>query len=157
MDVVLSNAECRAAALVGIERRLTALANQTHEVYGKAHDGLYWEVDVEAAAGELAVAKAMGVFWSAADSAAEDRAGGDLGTMGGRVTQVRHTKRLNGSLICHPRDHDDHVFILVVGAMPRFKVVGWLHGADAKNEQWWRTDRPRPAFFVPQHALAPFS
>ena len=152
MIVRLTNAECRAAAHVGLDRRLGALAASTHEVYGRAANGAYWEIDIEAAAGEVAVAKAFGVFYSAADTVAEDR----LGDVAPGV-QVRHTKRNDGSLICHDRDADDHRFVLVTGAMPTFNVVGWILGAEAKAQEFWRTNVPRPAFFVPQRALTPLA
>jgi hypothetical protein len=150
MQVTLTHAECELAVQVGARRRLHALRNATHEVYGKAHRGDYWTVDIEAAAGELAVAKALGVFFSVKDSAAEDRADGDVAG-----AQVRHTQLAHGSLICHDRDHDDHRFFLVTGRMPTFVVRGWILGRDAKSSEYWREDVPRPAFFVPQVALTP--
>jgi hypothetical protein len=150
VDVLLSRAECRAAALVGVERRLWALGAKAREVYGAAAGGDYWTIDVEAAAGELAVAKLLGVYWSAKDSAAEDREDGDVAGH-----QVRHSRRLDASLICHVRDSDDQVFVLVVGAMPSFRVAGWLPGVEAKSPAFWREDVPRAAFFVPQSALRP--
>jgi len=148
MDVRLTNAECRQAAYVGINRRLDAMKRESTEVYGSAHNGDYWTVDVEAAAAELAAAKALGRYWSPADDPSEDREG-DLGD----GLQVRHTKRANGCLICHQRDADEHRFFLVVGSMPAFRVVGHILGRDAKKPEWWRTDVHRPAFFVPQYAL----
>ena len=150
VDVLLSRAECRAAALVGVERRLRALGEKSREVYGAAAGGDYWTIDVEAAAGELAVAKLLDVFWSAKDSPAEDRVAGDVAGH-----QVRHSRRFDASLICHRRDSDDQSFVLVVGAMPSFRVVGWLPGVEAKSSVFWREDVPRAAFFVPQSALRP--
>lgn len=151
MDVVLSNAECRAAAYVGLNRRLDAMRDGRVEVYGSAAPGGFWNVDIEAAAAELAVAKALGVFWAACDTPEEDR-GGDVGP----GVQVRHTQYPNGSLIVHDRDADDHRFVLVTGAMPTFRIAGWLHGHAAKVAAHWKADAPRPAFFVPQSALMVF-
>ena len=152
MDVVLSNAECRAAAYVGLNRRLDAMRDGRVEVYGSAAHGGFWNVDIEAAAAELAVAKALGTFWAAADTPDEDRAG-DVGP----GVQVRHTQHLNGSLIVHDRDADDHRFVLVDGAMPMFRIAGWAWGRDAKHADHWRADMPRPAFFMPQSALTAMS
>lgn len=150
VDVSLSQSECRQAAYVGINRRLGAMGAGSTEVYGAVAGGDYWTVDVEAAAGELAVAKALGVFWCPKDSAEEDREGGDVAGL-----QVRHTRRLTGSLICHNRDRDEDRFVLVLGAMPVFRVAGWIDARAAKSEEFWREDVPRAAFFVPQHRLRP--
>lgn len=148
VDVVLNEAECRQAAYTGINRRLAAMSRQSPEVYGAVAGGDYWTVDVEAAAGELAVAKALGVFWAPKDSPLEDREEGDVAGL-----QVRHSRRLDGSLICHHRDPMDDRFVLVVGAMPQFRVAGWIDAKSAKSEKFWREDVPRAAFFVPQHEL----
>lgn len=148
MDVSLSESECRQAAYVGLNRRLGAMRAGSTEVYGSVAGGDYWTVDIEAAAGELAVAKALGVFWCPKDSAEEDRQAGDVAGL-----QVRHTRRLSGSLICHNRDRDQDRFVLVLGAMPSFRVAGWIDAKSAKSEEFWREDVPRAAFFVPQHKL----
>lgn len=150
VQVVLTPGECRIAAYTGVNRRLEAMAASRVEVYGKAAGGAYWETDLEAAAAELALAKALGVHWCGMDGPDKD-----TGDVAG--AQVRHTKRENGSLICHDRDADDHRFVLVTGSMPAFTVRGWILGGDAKDKRFWR-DRPavpRPAFFVPQSALKP--
>lgn len=152
MQVELTIPECRMAAYVGLNRRLDAMALNRHEMYGRVHNGLYWETDIEAAAAELAFAKALRAFYAPAVSPRVDRAEGDVGG-----AQVRHTKRPNGSLIVHDRDIDHQEFFLVVGAMPSFRVVGSMLAREAKDKRFWRTDVPRPAFFVPQTALTPFN
>ena len=151
MLVELNEGEMRLAIQAGVDRRLTAIRLQSGEVYGKASRGDYWTIDIEAAAAEMAAAKALGVFWAPAASAAQDRLDGDL--PGG--IQIRHTSYPTGRLIVHDRDDDDHVFVLVIGTMPHFKVVGWIRGEDAKDEMFWDTKVPRPAFFVPQDHLLP--
>jgi len=148
MEVRLTDAECRLAASVGVARRLDSLAAGRTEVYGSPTAGTTWDIDVEAAAGELAVAKALGRYWAPADDHAADRRDGDVDGL-----QVRHTRRPDGCLICHQRDHDDHRFVLVVGAAPFFRVVGSILGVDAKRPEHWRSDVPRPAFFVAQRFL----
>jgi hypothetical protein len=34
-----------------------------------------------------------------------------------------------------------------------FDVVGWIIARDGKLQEFWRTDRPYPAFFVPAELL----
>lgn len=137
------------AAQAGLERRLSGLEHQTKAVYGQPAAGELWDIDLEAAAAELAVAKGLGKFWSPAESAALDREQGDVGA----GWQVRWTRRENGRLIVHPRDADGHIFLLVVGSMPDFRICGWIRGVDAKREEFMWAGAPRPAYFVPQSAL----
>ena len=150
MLVTLTWTECRVAVTAGTHRRLVNLEKRSHEVYGQVADGTQWDVDIEAVAAEMAAAKGLGLFHGLADSAADDRAG-DIAP----GVQVRHTRRQNGSLICHDRDPDDHRFVLVVGSLPTFRVVGSIMGAKAKDKRFWRTDVRTAAYFVPQSELAP--
>lgn len=152
MDVSLTPDECRAAAYAGIHRRLDSLSKGRVEVYGKAAGGAYWDIDCEAAAAELALAKALGVFWVGGTDPVADRRDGDVAGL-----QVRHTKHRNGKLILHNRDSDAHTFVLVVGAMPEFEVVGFITGAEGKQPQHWWANAPRPAYFVAREFLAPFA
>lgn len=146
MIVRLSPGECRAAAYVGINRRLDSMRNQRPEVHGAAAGGDYWTIDVEAAGAELAVAKALGVHWTGLDGPDKD-----VGDVAG--AQVRHSRRQDASLILHERDADDDRFVLVTGALPDMTVRGWCWGREGKRPHHWRTSVPRPAYFVPQSAL----
>ena len=63
----------------------------------------------------------------------------------------------NTSLIVHDTDPDDAPFVLVTPTDDplTFTLVGWITGRDAKRAEWWRELQPgRPAFCVPQSALA---
>ncbi len=104
----------------------------------------YWGADIEGVGAEMAVAKALDRFWSPNNR--PDKA--DIGERLG----VRYTAYPNGHLILHPNDEDGHIFVLVVGAMPEYEVVGHVLGQDGKREEWWR-EGERPAFFVPQGNL----
>lgn len=146
MIVTLTPGECRSAAYVGVNRRLDSMAWGRPEVHGAVAGGDYWTVDVEAAAAELAVAKVLNVHWTGLDGPDKD-----TGDVAG--AQVRHTRRMDGSLICHPRDDDADRFVLVIGAMPDFRIAGWMWGREAKDQRFWRTNVPRPAFFVPSGEL----
>lgn len=148
MIVRLSPGECRAAAYVGINRRLDSMRNQRQEVHGAAAGGDYWTIDVEAAGAELALAKALGVHWTGLDGPDKD-----VGDVAG--AQVRHSRRPDASLILHERDADGDRFVLVTGALPEMTVRGWLHGRDGKRPEFWRTNVPRPAYFVPASELRP--
>jgi hypothetical protein len=138
--------EVRMAALVAVDCRIHHMARPgVPERWGGTPE-TGWQREIDGALGEVAVAKAMGAYWYGAETYA--RAKGDAARL-----QVRSTQREGGSLIVHPDDPDDAVFVLVVGRPPRFRIPGWLAGGEAKQERWWRTDIPTPAYLVPQAAL----
>lgn len=102
---------------------------------------------VMGAAGEIAVAKAMGLFW-----------GGDVCTFKapdiGNHIQVRTRSRHDWDLIVRPEDDDDAVFVLVTGSIADLHVRGWISGREAKKDRWLQQYGGRPcAYFVPQSAL----
>lgn len=106
------------------------------------------KLDIEGAAGELAVAKAVNRYWHGSVNA--PKSAPDVGTN----IQVRATKHRNGSLIITKTDNDDQIYFLVIGEMPNYDVVGYIKGSDGKQEQFVRAPANRPpAFFVPQSAL----
>ncbi len=70
--------------------------------------------------------------------------------------EVRGTKYKNGRLILHPTDKDNAIYILVVGQVPTFNLVGWIAGKNGKQDKF--LDDPvggRLAYFVPQEELSP--
>lgn len=149
MRITLAWAEVATAARVGEARCIRNRANGSSHRYGKAA-GADWSGDIEAAAAEMAAAKATGRYWPII---AEPDDWGDLGY----GLHVRHTERPGGRLILHPDDPDDHFFILVTGSLPSFVVVGYLLAGAGKVEGNWEdpSDADRPAFFVAQRELDP--
>lgn len=109
-----------------------------------------WTEAVEGACGEMALAKLLGVFWSGAVGNLD---AADVGHL-----QVRTTALPKGSLILHPTDADDEIFILMIGTAPAFQAVGWCFGREGKQQRFWHdpTGKGRWAFFVPQRLLRPF-
>jgi len=145
----LTWSEVEHALLTGGHRRMRRLRAGSPHRWGYGGED-NWSAHIEAAAAEMATAKALGRYW--ADFTAPDH-DGDIGA----GVQVRQTARRDGRLIIHPEDEDDHRFYLVCGEAPAFEIVGWILGRDAKRPEWW-TDpgTGRPAFFVARHALHEF-
>ena len=146
-EVRLSWAEAQIAAFVGCQRRLRGMARQLGEPSGRPSGDL-WGLDVEAAGAELAVAKLLDTYWF--DSGGPDR--GDVDSY-----EVRYSRRFDGDLIIRPGDDDERVFVLVVGAIPVYQVVGYKHARDGKQEAYrWQGDPSRPPCFkVPRGELNP--
>jgi hypothetical protein len=126
VTVTLTPSEALQAAYGGVHRRLRAIFRGRQHRYGRG-EGDEWESDVQACAAELAAARVLDRFW--ADSAALDPEG-DVGSLPPQI-HVRHTPLEHGRLILRPNDPDG-VFVLVVGALPTFRVVGWLTSAEGK-------------------------
>lgn len=133
------------AAEAGVMRHIEALKRKRPQTYGSVNKP--WDIDIESAAAEMAVAKGLGVYWTAVAGRPENLPG-DCGQY-----QVRSTTRENGCLILHDRDADDDVFVLVTGQVPMFTLRGWIRGAEGKNPLYLSPGDGRPAYFVPQHAL----
>jgi hypothetical protein len=150
MNIVLSPVEMQHAAWVGALRHIESTRQRLSSKFGAdENDG--WTLNIEGAAGELAVAKALDRHWGMPLNTF--RVGGDVGDL-----QVRTRSKHHYELLVRPHDRDEDIFILVTGRSPYFRVHGFMIGAQAKREQWLRAHAGRPpAFFVPQTALTPIT
>ena len=104
-----------------------------------------WDIDLEGAGGECAVAKLLDRYWTG------ERIDADVGDN----VQVRTSRLASASLLVYTDDPDDHYFVLVTGHAPDYMVVGWIIGQDAKRAEWFRSLKPgrEPCYCVPQGAL----
>jgi hypothetical protein len=146
MIVQLDFPEIEVAVTGGIRRRLRSMQRGLRDSAGFRGDK--WEIDIEGAAAEYAAAKGLGVYWS---PKVDTFKAGDLGPV-----QIRLGLEDRYSLIIRPNDHDDDPFLLVVGRIPAFRLVGWVYGRDGKQDLYWKAPNGRPgAWFLPQSALRP--
>lgn len=143
-QVELSNAEIYIGATVGVMRNLRARGNGYRDAYG-ASPRMSWQINIEGALGEMAVAKLLGLYWNR-----DGRLGGDdVGNL-----QVRTRSSHAYDLIVHPKDEDEAPFILVTGTGGDYKIRGWIYGKSAKKQKYWKDPAGgRPAYFVPQSDL----
>lgn len=148
MIVTLTPSEMMSAGQVGLQRHIANIAANRTDRHGATPGD--FSPHILGSMGEMAVAKALGVFWSGSSTFATRNAG-DL--PGG--VEVRTTAHANGRLLVHPSDPDDRRFVLVVAAPPTFTVCGWLFGRDAKIPANWQdpTGKGRHAYFVERSAL----
>lgn len=148
--VRLESHEVALAAQVGIRRQLEALARNLPDKHGYQGDG--WSIHIHGAGGELAFAKAAGMYWNGSVNTfkAPDLAGN---------IQVRTRSGVGGreDLIVRPGDASSDVFVLVVGQVPEFVVAGWCYGSQAKQKRFAQNYGDRPsAYFVPRKQLIAF-
>jgi hypothetical protein len=147
LKVTLTPYELRMAATVGVNRRIDSIAKGVKDQI-PLESIPRWEIDVEGACAEVAVAKALGLFWD-----------GSVGTfrrpdLHGRI-QVRLCRnRRYPSLVVRPKDNDSDIFVLVLGSAPNYEIVGMIEGGRAKRGQWLKSVSGRePAYFVPGEDL----
>lgn len=150
MRVALTTEEMIRFGSIGLGRCADSLERRRVGSHGFDRNHERWQIDVEGCLTEAAAAKALGIPYEPYDGIDTDI--GDIGP----GLQVRGTKYAKGCLLIHPKDNDDHRFILVTGIYGVYDVRGWIHARDGKDEKFWRAvgNRP-PTFWVEQDALQP--
>jgi hypothetical protein len=147
-EVTMTEVEMTIAAVVGSIRQVAALKRGLTDRYG-AEPGKGWQVHIEGAQGEQAVAKAFNVYW-----------GGNVNTfkMGQDVHrwQVRTRSKHEYDLLVRDLDKIEDTFIHVTGLAPTYRIHGYMKGADCKLPKYRRTYGGRAAaFFVPAADIIP--
>lgn len=146
IEITLTPSEILLGATAGMMRRIFAIKNSIQNANG--YDGENsWQIDIEGALGEMAVAKHMNRYWAGKGRMRDF----DVANSCDVRTGAKHTHRL----ILHPNDDDDRVFWLATGSNGKYRIHGWIKAIDGKKPEYWgeKGQPGRPAFFVPQHAL----
>lgn len=150
MNISLSWYEVAMGSEIGRLRQVVSIAKGLPDNHG--FQGCGWSVHIEGACAELAVAKALGVYWN---GSVNNFGGPDLfHPIKGNI-QVRLAGS-HGQLIVRPGDSPSDIWVLVTGKSPNYVVHGWILGKDAKRPEWLKDYGGRPpAYFVPPTALNP--
>lgn len=144
-EITLTWGEFQVAIFIGGQRMMRAVRARRSEPYGHPSERGDWDVVMEGACAEMAVAKHLGMYWSDFPNLDYD---GDVGRY-----QVRSTDLPHGHLLIYPRDRDDAPFILAAGRAPTFSICGWILAGEAKRLA--PSDRMRsPCWEVSQEMLA---
>ena len=144
MIVELTPWEMLLAAQAGVMRQVENKKLGRRPAYG-AGSAQDWQLNIEGALGEYALAKHLGLYWSGKGKL---RAA-DVGDV-----DVRTRSKPHYELILHDDDPDDRIFWLLTGVYGRYEVRGWIQGRDGKRPEYWSDPAGgRPAYFVPQSAL----
>ncbi len=144
MLVRLNERETYIAKLLARWRMNDSLRAGLANVAGAAR---YLSLDVTGAVGELAVAKALGLY-----------PGFTVGTFklpDVGAFQVRTTRCAGGRLLIRPGDADEDLFVLVSAQVQPdqgwiCELAGWCAGWEARRSlgEWMRPDTGRPAAWV---------
>lgn len=148
MPVELEWYEAEQAIFVGAQREAEARMKGLKHRPKTGSDPL--ENHIESAGAEKAVGKLLNLDWHAS-----------VNTFGegcadvGESIEVRYRRNLYDLIV---RDHDpeDRIYVLVWGEMPKYVVMGWMWGSDAKKPEFRANHGDHgPAFFVPAKHLHP--
>lgn len=152
LTVKFNRHEVRLAAMAGVERRINAIAKQRpgfHGIDGRSNE---WQIDIVGSLGELAVAKALNLYWEPVTDKKLKSLPGDV-----EGYQVRSTRHQSGKLIVYKTDSDEAPFILAVVREPEVLLAGWVYGKEAKSMVAPKSGATAPEFWIPQDSLRPMS
>jgi len=149
ISVELKSYELAQACQTGYMRHIKAIEAGYDQDRGIEREANHWQRHIEGACGEIAVAKAMKVYWGGGISTFD--AHGDIDGTG---WEVRTRSKHGHDLILRHGDKDDRKYILVTGTAPKYEVHGWILGADAKQQKYLKfVQQIGRAFFIPQQDL----
>jgi hypothetical protein len=139
--VTLNPTEIKVAEVVGTARARISRTNGFRDCSHVSNEERL-KKDVDAAGAEIAASKATGCRWNMTTGENLDEP--DLHPS----VEVRHTTHDQGGLIFRPRDEPKRIFVLVIGTLPNYIVVGWARGADVRRDEhrWqdcWRMPQSR--------------
>lgn len=144
--VILDEREFLHAALGGFYRQYENIRDGRSDFYGAERSENGFEIHINGALGEYALSKWSNTHWGVGKLR-----GDDVGNW-----QVRTRSKDWYELIVHPDDPDDRAFVLITGRNTRYRLVGWIWGHEAKQDEFWKDPaKGRPAYFVPHNRLYP--
>lgn len=142
LSVTLDWSELTIAANVGVLRQVSSSA-----VRANCRATMNpWNIHIEGAAAECAVAKALKLHWNLGGKATQYT--GDVGGM-----EVKCTAHSNGGLLVPRHNDSSRIYILVTGTAPRYEIRGFLDGEDVMRPCYWNETLKIPAYLVPQSDL----
>lgn len=149
IEIELTNIEAAMAAMVGVARQHGAVEGGKSSFGGPLRVDREYGIHVIGALGEMAAAKALGVYFDATVGTFKSRP--DL-----EGIEVRTRTNHDWDLLVRDNDDPEAVFLLVTGDTRAFKVWGWAYGHEAMQDRYVQTyGGRRPAFFMPKADLHP--
>jgi hypothetical protein len=134
------------AAIGGVTREIQDMMKRRRHRWACGADR-GWGNHIDGCIGEFALAQQLDRSWSPGIVGAPDLACG---------IEVRASRHEKASLILHPSDHDDKIYVLAWLHWEYVAIPGWLWGKEGKRDEYWRTEGVRyPAYFIAQARLRP--
>jgi hypothetical protein len=148
--VKFTSHELLIAGMAGVQRRVAAI-EKGRPAYHGADDrpDKTWSSDIGGVMGEMAVSKALQMFWN---PAATD---GNLAEIEGDVgkLQVRSSYYATAHLIMYEYDKPEAPYILALVREPWVKLCGWVRLEDAMRVGDPRPSKTHMCYWVEQHHL----
>jgi len=114
------------------------------------------EREIDGVGAEFAFAKACNLY---PEFNCEPRKGGSelVGRTRARI-DVKQTPYPYGKLIAHSEKDikKTDTYVLVIGKMPTFTIIGWCYSFDLVKRENWDTSLPKPAYSLTQDKLRKF-
>lgn len=149
MKINLSYSEMQIAFAVGSQRQIYNMKIGAAHRHGAAGLENAIAFDMIGCAGEMAVAKALNLYWDVS-------MGHSIVDVGGLI-EVRAVTRSDKRLILHPDDKPNLPYVLVYNEPKtnHFVIKGWVFGADGMRDEFWADPQKtnRHAYFVPDSHL----
>lgn len=146
IPITLTRPELLLGAQIGSLRHIAAVKDGRRDQHGFTGDG--WGIHIEGALGEIALCKALGIYWPATVNSF-----GKADAL--RDVQIRTRSRNDYDLIVRDGDKPHERFVLVTGLHGNYMIRGWILGAEAMQPQYRATHGDREeAYFVPAIALS---
>lgn len=146
-SVILSEEEIIDAMRVGIDRsaRCISRGSKSRSEYKNDEDKIY--NSIVGSCGERALAAYLGIEWiPLVDTFTRIPDVGEL--------EVRTRTKDYYDLIIRDCDDDNKPYVLVLGNIVKFRIVGWIYAREGKKEKWKHVyGGGRPSYFVPQNFL----
>ncbi len=146
--ITLTWYEIQMAAGVGLARACDSLRRGKRTALFSGDDEE--ENDMHAACAEKALAILLNQDFIGGIDAAKDP---DVGT----GYEVKFTSKNKNLLIRKKNFHPDRTYVLVVGRIPTFEIVGWIRGSDAMRDCWKCNPKNKgECYIVPRRCLKEF-
>lgn len=148
METTLTPIEMRLTGELGLSRRITSLSKAMND---KQIGGQAWDIDINGAMGEYALAKILKIPWEPTLNTFKVPDVGDL--------HVRTTTFQTGRLIIRPGDPYG-IYVLIIANAPIFRAAGWVnyHTGQFPLEYWTRPSKSGPeCWAIPQEYLVSIS
>jgi hypothetical protein len=139
------------AAMVGIMRKSENIEIGKGNSYNwRAEDKDSWDMHIEGAISEYVASKAFNKHWDGKGKA------GDVDV--GKRIEVRWSPEHSHRLIVQKSDKEESFYVFVTGSLGKYRVHGYINGANAKKAKYWSDPvGGRAAYFIPKEDLIPIN
>ena len=146
LKISLNVNEVLVAGYIGMRRNDEEIYNKRRSRFPEQYAGQFWGIHIESAHAELAVSKALGIYWGFGVNTFH------VPDIENTELEVRWSKRAD----CKIRPDDKGIVVSVTGQCPDYEIKGWIRAEDGRKKQFYYPMSPA-CWFVPHELLRPFN